>query len=302
MIYANAKWLITGGTGSFASHAIPYILEKYDPSEIVVYSRDEYKQYEMRKTEDERVTFEIGDVRDKARLDRAMKGVRYVIHSAALKHVHTAERDPREAIKTNVAGTANVVDAANRVGARMVLLSTDKACEPINAYGATKMLAERITLDGNQSVVRYGNVIGSRGSVFDVFRKMADYGVFKLTDRRCTRFGVTFEYAIELAIHALTGEYPTAEMLVSKANAFYVEDLAYAFAEDAVITERGLSPGEKIHETLMTAYEAYRAVDIGWYYSLPPDAGGSPRGLKPYTSEHAPKLYSSELRELIEAP
>jgi len=301
MIYIDEKWLITGGTGSFAERAIPYILDNYKPREIVVFSRDEYKQHEMKKTADERVSFAVGDIRDRARIDRAMKNVRYVIHAAALKHVATGEADPLEVIKTNVAGTQNVVDACNRVGARMVLLSTDKACEPINTYGATKMLSERITLAGNQAVVRYGNVIGSRGSVVGVFREMAKTGHFTLTDERCTRFLVTFDYAIKLAIQALDAEYPEAMMLVSKVDSFYIEELCYAMVnreQTCSITERGLSVGEKLHETLLTAEEAGRAVDMGWYYHLyEPDEHDLGQ---PYTSGPDTTIGETQLREVLE--
>jgi UDP-N-acetylglucosamine 4,6-dehydratase len=301
MPYRNKVWMITGGTGSFASHAIPHILEHYEPREIVIFSRDEYKQYQMRKDADGRLRFEIGDVRDAQRIYRAMKGVDYVIHAAALKHVHTGEANPLEVIKTNIAGTQNVVDASNGRGARMVLLSTDKACEPINAYGASKMLAERVTLAGNQVVVRYGNVIGSRGSVFDVFRKMAEQGEFTVTDMRCTRFGVTFDYAIGIACHALSGEYQEPALYVSKAGAFSIVDLVDAFDTDAPINERGLTPGEKLHETLMTGQEAARAIEMGWYYYVPEDVGGKMEKLDPYTSDTAPRYSVQDLREMVEA-
>lgn len=299
MIYPNEKWLITGGTGSFSEHAIPYILNKYHPNELVVFSRDEYKQFNMRKDAASCIRFEIGDIRDKPRLDRAMNGVRYVIHTAALKHVRTAEDDPLEAIKTNVAGTSNVVEAANRVGARMVLLSTDKACEPINAYGATKMLAERITLAGNQSVVRYGNVMGSRGSVLHLFNQFARHGVFTITDKRCTRFAVTFKYAIDLATHALDAEYREPMMLVSKANAFRIVDLAAAFVDEPRFEEIGLYPGEKLHETLLSCQEMARAVDMSYYYYLPMDNGGKINKLQSYNSGDTQKLTVADLKGMV---
>lgn len=296
-------YFVTGGAGSFGKHFVRHILGATD-ARVVVYSRDELKHYEMAKTVDtDRVRFVVGDVRDRVRLRQALKEIDdptvYVVHAAALKHVTTGERCPTEAVDTNVLGTRNVVEAArDRDCTSMVLLSTDKACAPVNLYGATKMCAERIVVQAGQRVVRYGNVIGSSGSVLHVFNQQKKDGVFRVTDKRMTRFAVTFDYAISLVLKALRAEPGTT--LVSKVPAFRVVDLARSFDDAAPFVETGILPGEKLHEALLTGYERARAIDLGDYWVLPPDAGERlPDDVVGYSSDQGPFMTLDELREVV---
>jgi len=240
------KYLITGGTGSFGKRYVKWLSENTD-AEIVVFSRSEEKQWEMKKNYPD-VKYIIGDVRDRESVFIAMKGCDYVIHTAALKHVATGENQPWETIQTNVNGTKNVVDAANKHGAKMVLLSTDKAVMPVNLYGASKMAAEKITIAGGQRVVRYGNVFGSSGSILHIFKKQAAQGdLFTITDHRMTRFILTFDQAIDLVNIALNNVGYTIPGNLKGIN---IVDLAYAFDSKAEFTEIGMQPGEKLHELL----------------------------------------------------
>jgi UDP-N-acetylglucosamine 4,6-dehydratase len=241
------RYLVTGGTGSFGSRFVERVIT--DGHEAIVFSRDELKQYEMRK----RITgaeYVIGDVRDNAALEETISRRRCnrVVHAAALKHVHTGETQPWESVKTNIIGTKNVVDVCDDWGCELVFLSTDKAVEPVNLYGATKMIAERIILDAGQRVVRYGNVFGSRGSVLHVFDTQKRDGVFTITDQRMTRFVITLDEAVDFVLNAFEGNTGTVSIPVLRA--IRIVDLARAFDPTAEIREIGVQPGEKLAEVL----------------------------------------------------
>ncbi len=294
------KWFVTGGTGSFGTHYVKRILERGES--VTVYSRDELKQYEMQKNYPE-VRYVIGDIRDYDRLRGAMKGHSYVVHAAALKHVRTGERHPTEAVQTNIDGTRNVAEAAaaNSV-INAVLLSSDKAVMPVNTYGATKYIAEKIwrgIKGGTDFVVaRYGNVIGSRGSVLHVFGQQQHNGRFTITDKRMTRFAVSFQHAMDLVDAAR--EAPGGATIAAKAPAFRIVDLAYAFNPDAELEETGIQAGEKLHEMMLTEYERSRAVEQGYYYSVPEDKDGSiPHISDPYTSADGPHMTVEQIKEMI---
>jgi len=241
------KYLITGGAGSFGKRYVKWLSENTE-AEIVVFSRSEEKQWRMKKQFPEG-KYIIGDVRDKEAVENAIQGCDYVIHTAALKHVATGENQPWETMQTNVMGTKNVVDACNKYGAKMVLLSTDKAVMPVNLYGASKMAAEKIAIAGGQAVVRYGNVFGSSGSILHIFKQQAAQGdLFTITDRRMTRFILTFKQAIDLVNEAIkNGAGYTIPKGLKGIN---IIDLAYAFDDKAEFTEIGRQPGEKLHELL----------------------------------------------------
>ncbi len=271
--------LLTGGTGSFGQAFVAKRLAEDSRCTIRVFSRDELKQYEMARTfdNDPRLRFFIGDVRDAQRLQRAMYGVDLVIHAAALKHVPICEFNPAEAVKTNIEGAQNVVDCAIDAGvARCVALSTDKAANPVNLYGATKLCAEKLFVHGNVyagprrsrfACVRYGNVMGSRGSVIPLFRKQAESGVVTLTDRRMTRFWLSLEQAVdfvELAVREMRG----GEIFVPKIPSMRVVDLARAIAPNAETREMGIRPGEKLHELLLTSEEAADAREFEDHYVI----------------------------------
>lgn len=281
------KILITGGTGSFGQAFVRRMLAAESDCTIRVYSRDELKQYEMARAfrDDPRLRFFIGDVRDRERLVRAMHDTDLVVHAAALKHVPICEFNPAEAVKTNIQGSQNVIDAAIDAGVqRTVALSTDKAVNPVNLYGATKLCAEKLFVHGNVyagardirfSCVRYGNVMGSRGSVIPLFRKQAASGVLTLTDRRMTRFWLSLEHAVDLVLDSI-GQMEGGEIFVPKIPSMRIVDLARAIAPAAKIEEVGRRPGEKLHEILLTAEESLNAIDRGRHYILRPDAGGDP--------------------------
>jgi len=242
------KYVITGGTGSFGQRYVKWLVENTD-SEIVVFSRSEEKQWKMRK-EFPDVKYIIGDVRDRDAVGNAIRGADYVVHTAALKHVATGENQPWETLLTNVNGTQNVVDASNEWGANMVLLSTDKAVQPVNLYGASKMAAEKITISGGQRVCRYGNVFGSSGSILHIFKQQASRGhLFTITDHRMTRFIVTFDEAIAIANKALHSDSGSIT-LPTNLRGINISDLAYAFDQEARFTEIGIQPGEKLAELL----------------------------------------------------
>ncbi|MCM1267683.1 MAG: UDP-N-acetylglucosamine 4,6-dehydratase (inverting) [Bacteroidales bacterium] len=258
--------LITGGTGSFGKCFTRYVLTHYQPKKIIIYSRDEFKQWMMAdefKEYAETLRFFIGDVRDVDRLKRACEGVDYIIHAAALKQVPACEYNPNEAIKTNIHGAMNVIDAALDTGVRRVVaLSTDKAVNPVNLYGGTKLVSDKLFVaanayagekDINFSIVRYGNVAGSRGSVIPVFRKVIEEGKTELpvTDVRMTRFWISLTQGVELVIKALT-EAKGGETFISKIPSFKVTDLAEAMLPGCKIKETGIRPGEKLHEIMVT--------------------------------------------------
>ncbi|SEK82737.1 MULTISPECIES: UDP-N-acetylglucosamine 4,6-dehydratase (inverting) [unclassified Butyrivibrio] len=264
--------LVTGGTGSFGHCFTEYLLENYNPKKIIVYSRDEYKQYTMAnekvyKEHADQMRFFIGDVRDGARMERAMEGVDYVIHAAALKQVPACEYNPDEAIKTNVNGAQNVINAALNTGVkRVVALSTDKAVNPVNLYGATKMVSDKLFIaanayagnkDINFSIVRYGNVAGSRGSIIPLFKNLIEKGEKELpiTDYRMTRFWISLPEGVELVLKALN-EAKGGETFISKIPSFKVTDLAEAMCPGIATKEIGIRPGEKLDEIMVTVEDA----------------------------------------------
>ena len=266
----NKTILITGGTGSFGHHFINYVLQRYTPKKIIIYSRDEFKQFIMDNEYKEHrrvLRFFIGDVRDEARLRMAMKDVDYVIHAAALKQVPACEYNPNEAIKTNVNGAMNVINAALDADVKKVVaLSTDKAVNPINLYGGTKLVSDKLFcaanayggLDGTRfAVVRYGNVAGSRGSVIPFFQNIIDHGGIELpiTDYRMTRFWISLEQGVELVIKALE-ESKGGETFISKIPSFRITDLAKAMLPECKMPEVGIREGEKLHEIMVTREDA----------------------------------------------
>jgi UDP-N-acetylglucosamine 4,6-dehydratase (inverting) len=281
-IFNNKTILITGGTGSFGKAFLETLLIQDQPKSIRIYSRGELLQYETSKQyPDKRVRFFIGDVRDKDRLSRAMNGVDIVIHAAALKQVPACEYNPIEAVKTNIDGSINVIDAAidNNVD-KVLALSTDKAVHPVNLYGATKMVAEKLFVQGNSytglerrtkfSCVRYGNVIGSRGSVIPLFLEQRKTGVITLTDDRMTRFWLTLEDGVEFvrtSIERMTG----GEIFVPKIPSMKMTDLAHLIAPEAMIATIGIRPGEKLHEILITEDEARHAKEFDTYFVIEPE-------------------------------
>lgn len=273
--------LVTGGTGSFGQAFVRRVLERHEPKKVIVLSRDEFKQYEMERGFcDERIRFFLGDVRDPNRLLLAMNGVDVVVHAAALKQVPAAEYNPFEFVKTNVLGAQNVIEAALRSGVeRIVALSSDKAANPINLYGATKLCSDKLFIAGNaysggrgprMSVVRYGNVLGSRGSVVPHFLERRDSGRLPITDRRMTRFWITLEQGVKLAIACLD-RMVGGELFVPKIPSSDILTLARAIAPECEIEEVGIRPGEKLHEMLIGEDEARRTRDLGdCYVVLPP--------------------------------
>ena len=276
--------LVTGGTGSFGRKFTDIVLQRYQPRKLIIFSRDELKQYEMRKQFPEErygaMRYFIGDVRDRERLDRAFDGVDVVIHAAALKQVPTAEYNPLEAIKTNILGAANIIDMAiDRHVGRVVGLSTDKAVNPINLYGATKLAAEKLFVAGNSyvgsgptrfAVVRYGNVMGSRGSVVPLFMELKKSGRLPVTDLRMTRFWITLEQGVELVLNSLEW-MQGGEIFVPKIPSMRVADLATAIAPECEIDVVGIRPGEKLHEVLVTEDEARNTVENGSHYTILPE-------------------------------
>lgn len=277
----NSSILITGGTGSFGQSFVPMTLDKFNPKRLVIYSRDEMKQWEMSKKigDDPRIRFFIGDVRDKNRLHRALDGVEYVIHAAATKIVPTAEYNPFECIKTNVMGAMNLIDACiDQKVKRVVALSTDKASSPINLYGASKLAADKLFVAGNSyagshdtrfSVVRYGNVMGSRGSVIPFFMSLKDSGVLPITDNRMTRFMLPLEQGVELVWLALD-DMCGGEIYVKKIPSMKVTDLASVIAPNARQEIVGIRPGEKLHEQMISVEDAIYTYSYPGYYKILP--------------------------------
>ena len=277
----NSKILITGGTGSFGNAFVKMTLEKFKPSRLVIFSRDEMKQWEMSKiyTDDGPVRYFIGDVRDKDRLYRALDGIDYVVHAAALKIVPTAEYNPFEYIKTNIIGTMNLIDACiDRNIKRVVALSTDKASSPVNLYGATKMAADKLISAGNVysgeketkfANVRYGNVMGSRGSVIPFFIEQKDLGKIPITDVRMTRFMITLDEAVKLVWKAFD-DMEGGETYVKKIPSMKVTDIAHAIAKDAAHQIIGIRPGEKLHEQMISKDESNYTYEYDDYYKILP--------------------------------
>ena len=277
----NASILITGGTGSFGHTFVPMTLAKYNPRRLVIFSRDEMKQWEMAKLfgDDNRVRFFIGDVRDKDRLSRALDGIDYVVHAAATKIVPTAEYNPFECVKTNVLGAMNLIDACiDRKVKRVVALSTDKASSPANLYGATKLASDKLFVAGNTyagahetrfGVVRYGNVMGSRGSVIPFFLSLAGKGVLPITDERMTRFMITLEQGVDLVWHAFE-DMVGGEIYVKKIPSMKVTDVARSVAPDARHDIIGIRPGEKLHEQMIGTEDALHTYEYADHYKILP--------------------------------
>lgn len=277
----NASILITGGTGSFGNTFVPMTLEKFSPKKIIVYSRDEMKQWEMAKkfVGDPRVRFFIGDIRDRDRLYRALDGVDYVVHAAATKIVPTAEYNPFECVKTNINGAMNLIDACIDKGVkRVVALSTDKASSPINLYGATKLASDKLFVAGNSyagghdtrfGVVRYGNVMGSRGSVIPFFLSIKDKGVLPITDERMTRFMISLEEGVELVWHAFE-DMQGGEIYVKKIPSMKVTDVALATVPDAKHEIIGIRPGEKLHEQMISAEDSLYTYEYPEHFKVLP--------------------------------
>lgn len=280
-MFNNKSILITGGTGSFGHAFVPLTLAKYNPRRLVVFSRDEMKQWEMAKlyADDKRVRFFIGDVRDKDRLVRALHGVDYVVHAAAAKIVPTAEYNPFECVKTNIIGAMNLIDACIDQGVqRVVALSTDKASSPANLYGATKLASDKLFVAGNAyagghetrfGVVRYGNVMGSRGSIIPFFLSIADKGVLPITDSRMTRFMITLEQAVDLVWHAFE-DMVGGEIYVKKVPSMKVTDIAITVAPEARHNIIGIRPGEKLHEQMIGSEDVQHTYEYVEHYKILP--------------------------------
>lgn len=311
--------LVTGGTGSFGKKFVLKALT-LGVKKIIVFSRDELKQYEMKQEfKDERIRFFIGDVRDKERLYRAFDGVDIVIHAAAMKHVDACEYNPFEAVKTNIHGAQNIIDAAIDKGVEKVIaLSTDKACSPINLYGATKLASDKLFIAANAyvggkhtkfSVVRYGNVVGSRGSVVPFFKKMRETGVLPVTDERMTRFWITLEHGVQFVIDNLSRMHG-GELFVPKIPSMKVTDLAKAIGPECEIRIVGIRPGEKLHEAMITEDDARHTIEFDDYYVIQPEfnwwsvdyGNGSkplPEVFHYVSNENTKWLSVEELRELV---
>ena len=282
----NKSVLITGGTGSFGKKFVETILRDYPQvKKIVIYSRDELKQFELKQKYPESIypqlRFFIGDVRGGERLKRACEGIDVIIHAAAIKQVDTAEYNPEECIKTNVHGAQNVINAALQTGVKHVIaLSTDKACAPINLYGATKLTSDKLFVAANNikgarelkfSVVRYGNVMGSRGSVIPFFINKRDSGAKELpiTDMRMTRFNISLQAGVDLVMYAI-GHHLGGEIFIPKIPSYHIADVARAIAPELPLKEIGIRPGEKLHEEMITSTDALNTIDLGPYYAILP--------------------------------
>ena len=316
--------LVTGGTGSFGRKFIRYVLENYEPEKVIVYSRDEYKQYIMQQELGDfapRLRFFIGDVRDKERLYRAFVGVDIVIHAAALKHVPLMEYNPIEAIKTNIHGAINVIDAAlDRGVEKVIALSTDKAVNPVNLYGATKLVSDKLFVSANAyagkgrtrfAVVRYGNVAGSRGSVIPFFMRLVKNGAKELpiTDFRMTRFWITLDEGVRL-VERTVREAKGGEIYVAKIPSFRVVDLARAICPDCRLKEVGIREGEKLHEVMIAEEDARTTYEYEdhfiiypqhrwWNWDVKPGGRKVPEGFRYSSDKNDRWLGVEELRELL---
>jgi UDP-N-acetylglucosamine 4,6-dehydratase (inverting) len=283
--FKNQSLLITGGTGSFGKAFLNYLLlNKFPLKKIVIFSRDEFKQFEMRKKFNDKYSnlrFFLGDIRDKERLNSALRGVDIVVHAAALKQVSTAEYNPIEFIKTNVIGTQNIIETSlfSKVK-NIVALSTDKASSPINLYGATKLCSDKLFISANNikgtkdikfSIVRYGNVMGSRGSVLNNFLDQKINGELLITDNEMTRFHISLEDSIAMVIYAITNARG-GEIFVPKLPSFYVRDLAKAICPNCKIKIIGIRPGEKLHEEMISVYDSSQTFDLQKYYVIAPNS------------------------------
>lgn len=321
----DSSILVTGGTGSFGKAFIKYALEYLNPRRLVIFSRDELKQYEVRQQfqDDPRLRWFIGDIRDDRRLSRALHNVDYVVHAAALKQVDTAEYNPFEFVKTNVIGSQNVIEASIDAGVKKVVaLSTDKASSPINLYGATKLTADKLFVSGNHyaaayptrfAVVRYGNVMGSRGSVIPYFKRLGEEGKpLPITDMRCTRFFISLEQAVEMVVDAFE-LMQGGELLVPRIPSIKVTDLALAVVPGAELIDVGLRPGEKLHEEMISPEEGRRTVilrdgkyyviqpDLAtWGYAAPADSAPVPEGFRMQSDSNDLWYAQDEIAEIID--
>lgn len=327
----NASILITGATGSFGKRFTATVLERFSPKRLVIFSRDELKQFEMQQEfpplKHNCLRYFLGDVRDAERLKRAMEGIDTVVHAAALKQVPAAEYNPFECIKTNVLGAQNVIETAlNGSVKRVVALSTDKAAAPVNLYGATKLCSDKLFIAANNikgtqdirfSVVRYGNVMGSRGSVIPFFKEQRKHGVIPITDSAMTRFNISLDEGVELVLHALEHSLG-GEVFVPKIPSYRITDVAEAIAPDCGQNIVGIRPGEKLHEEMITSSDSANTIETDRYYIIVPTLSDHSRNelLKVYATHHHGKpvpegfCYSSganakflsveELRRLIE--
>ena len=322
MNWKNQTILITGGTGSFGKACTRILLDKFQPEKIIIFSRDELKQHEMREAgfDQPNLRYFIGDVRDKERLQRAMDGVNVVIHAAALKQVPACEYNPMEAIKTNILGTANVVEAALENSVEKVLaLSTDKAVNPANLYGATKLAAEKLIVQSNAysgkrptrlACVRYGNVVGSRGSVAPIFLRQRDTGKLTITDERMTRFWLSLEQGVHFVLSCIE-VMQGGEVFVPKLPSTTITDLAKAVAPQAKLDVVGIRPGEKLHEVLISEDEARSAVELDDMYVIQPAQGpffvhswgkkgrALPDGFRYASNENKDMLSPAQIQEII---
>lgn len=272
--------LVTGGTGSFGKKFVRYLLDNFNLRRVIIFSRDELKQFEMEKDfNDDRLRFFIGDLRDRDRLYRAFAGVDYVVHAAALKQVPACEYNPFEAVKTNVLGAQNVIEAAIDCGVRRVVaLSTDKAANPVNLYGATKLCSDKLFIAGNSyagskdakfCVVRYGNVVGSRGSVIPLFKKQRESGVITITDSRMTRFWITLEQGVGFVLNSMK-RMRGGEIFVPKIPSMKITDLAKAIAPECRQECIGIRPGEKMHEVMIHEDDARNTIEMDTFYIITP--------------------------------
>jgi UDP-N-acetylglucosamine 4,6-dehydratase (inverting) len=280
-MFNDASILVTGGTGSFGHTFVPMTLARFNPRRLIIYSRDEMKQWEMAKKfeGDARVRFFIGDVRDRERLYRALDGVDYVVHAAATKIVPTAEYNPFECVKTNINGAMNLIDACiDKKVKRVVALSTDKASSPVNLYGATKLASDKLFVAGNSyvggrgtrfAVVRYGNVMGSRGSVIPFFLSIMETGELPITDERMTRFMISLEQGVELVWHAFV-DMVGGEIYVKKIPSMKVVDLAHTIAPEARLKVVGIRPGEKLHEQMIGAEDSFYTYEYRDHFKILP--------------------------------
>ncbi|PKM37365.1 MAG: UDP-N-acetylglucosamine 4,6-dehydratase (inverting) [Gammaproteobacteria bacterium HGW-Gammaproteobacteria-10] len=282
--------LITGGTGSFGKQCAKVLLERYDPNKLVIFSRDELKQYEMRQVFNQKcMRYFIGDIRDQSRLKRALEDIDIVIHAAALKQVPAAEYNPFECIKTNVLGAQNLIEACLDTGVqRVVALSTDKAAAPINLYGATKLCSDKLFVAANNikgsrdirfSVVRYGNVMGSRGSVVPFFLQQRKTGILPITDPEMTRFNISLQEGVDMVLWAIENAWG-GEVLVPKIPSYRITDLAMAIGPECEHRIVGIRAGEKIHEEMITVSDSFNTVDLESYYAILP--AGAAYNMKNY--------------------
>jgi UDP-N-acetylglucosamine 4,6-dehydratase len=324
--WTNSSVLVTGGTGSFGQHFISVMLDRYKPRRLAVLSRDELKQHDMRRKFPDGpgtpMRYFLGDVRDYDRLRRAFQNVDVVVHCAALKQVPAAEADPFEAVQTNITGSKNVVDAAIDTGVkRVIALSTDKAVNPANLYGATKLVAEKLFTQGNSysglggtmfACTRYGNVIGSRGSVLPLFLEQRKTGTLTVTDDRMTRFWITLDNGVDFVIRSVE-EMTGGEVFVPKIPSMNITDLAKAVAPECDISILGIRPGEKLHEALISEDEARRTVEFDDYYVIKPslvtwgledNIGGRsvPERFSYVSNENPMQVDSAEIAAIVDGP